>query len=434
MRKSSDNIYSCSNCGYESLRWLGQCPNCNEWNTFEEIDNSINMNEVLGSEVEIYSLKDIKNKSVPSETSGFKELDRVLGGSLVNGSVILISGEPGIGKSTLLLQVLAKKKNSFYISAEESLQQIGLRAKRLGLDKNDKLQIVNSFEINSVIDSIKKYNPELVVIDSIQTIYSKDVRGLPGGVAQIKAVASKLIKFAKAHGVTMFIVGQVTKDGSVAGPKLLEHLVDVVLELEGDSKFDYRILRCFKNRFGPTNEIGVFEMTEKGMQEVESPSLYFLQSDDESRVGVCPGVLLDGNRLIIIELQSLSTTTFFPLPRRVAEGVSKTKLEVLTAIIAKYTKFNISNKDIYVNIAGGLRSQDSMLDLSIVLSIISSLTGKELEKNMVSFGEVTLTGQIRYTKKLKMINKECKRLGYTTFNEKYPNIKNIKQLFLLFNK
>lgn len=428
------SVYVCNNCAYETSRWLGQCPSCREWNTFEETSVNIPLKAMGAKQINVQRLVDIKHDDLTRISSGFTEFDRVLGGGMVPAEVILISGEPGIGKSTLLLQVLAKRQKSLYISAEESLQQVALRGRRLNIPDDSDLQIVNAFEINAIMQKVAELQPEIIVVDSIQTVYSDSVRGLPGGVSQIKSVASELIKFAKEQGIILFIVGQVTKEGSVAGPKLLEHLVDVVLEIEGDSKLDYRVLRCFKNRFGPTNEIGIFEMTEIGLEEVNNPSIYFTQTGAENRVGVCPGVIMEGNRLIIVELQALTTRTFFPLPRRVAEGISKTRLEVLAAILAKYTKYDLGDKDVYVNIAGGLRAQESMLDLAVALAMISSHSGIELPKNLVAFGEVTLTGQIRVSKRAEQIRKECKRLGYKTFKEQYPQITNVNQLFLLFKK
>jgi len=431
MTKSA-SVFVCNNCSYESTKWLGQCPSCHEWNTFEQTDTAISYTDLGGAQVTVKNLKNFTEESFTRISSGFAELDRVLGGGLVEAEVLLISGEPGIGKSTLLLQVLANVPKALYVSAEESLQQVALRGKRLKLPESDELNILSGFEINSIIKKIKELNPQIVVIDSIQTVYSEEVRGLPGGIAQIKAVAAKLIKFAKEQGIVMFLVGQVTKEGSVAGPKLLEHLVDVVLELQGDNKLDYRVLRCLKNRFGPTSEIGIFEMAETGLQEVKNPALYFVENLKEQRVGVCPGVIMEGNRVIMVELQALSSRTFFPLPRRVAEGISKTRLEVLTAIIAKYTKYDVYEKDIYVTIAGGLRAQESMLDLPVVLAVLSSLTNVPLPADLVAFGEVTLTGQIRLNKRAGQVEKECRRLGYKTFQKAFPSIKNISQLFLIF--
>lgn len=412
---------------------MGQCPNCREWNTFDETDPLVTFKDIGGAKVSLKHLKDIPDdESQVRFSSGFSEFDRVLGGGLVPSGVVLISGEPGIGKSTLLMQVIAHLDRSVYVSAEESLGQVALRGKRLGLGDAQGLDILSGYEVTSILNKIKELQPKIVVIDSIQTVYSEEVRGLPGGVAQIKAVSSKLIKFAKEEGIILFLVGQVTKEGGVAGPKLLEHLVDVVLDIEGDQKLDYRILRCLKNRFGPTNEIGVFEMGEKGMQEVTNPSLYFLESKTEQKVGVCPGVITEGNRLMLIEMQALTTRTFFPLPKRVSEGISRTRLEVLSAIIGKYTKYDLSQQDVYLNIAGGLKAQDSMLDLSAVLAIVSSLTEKAIPDGIVAFGEVSLTGQIRLSKRAVLMEKECKRMGYTSFHKKYPHIRSVGQLFLFF--
>lgn len=433
MSKSS-TAFICNSCAYESSRWLGQCPSCREWNSFEEVAAESPLKAITkrNGALVVKRISEVADETYQRIPTGFSELDRVLGGGLVPAQVLLISGEPGIGKSTLLLQMLAAQKKALYISAEESLQQIALRGKRLKLEKVEDLQIINAYEINGIIEKIAELNPGIVVIDSIQTVYADDVRGLPGGMAQIKSVASRLIKFAKEQGIILIIVGQVTKEGVVAGPKLLEHLVDVVLELEGDSKLDYRILRCLKNRFGPTNEIGIFEMGELGMIEVKNPSLYFVTSAKGDKIGVCPGVIMEGNRLIIVELQALTTRTFFPLPRRVAEGISKTRLEVLSAVIAKYTKFDLSDQDVYVNIAGGLRAQEAMLDLPAVLAVISSRTSKPLPDNLVAFGEVSLTGQIRVSKRIAQVEKECHRLGFKSFQEMFPNIKSVSQLFLLF--
>ncbi len=435
MSKSS-KIYVCNNCSYESAKWLGQCPSCKDWNTFDETDPIISFSSMTSSKLTIKKLKDVSDDEARlRHSTGFGEFDRVLGGGMVPSGVILISGEPGIGKSTLLMQVISYMKNALYVSAEESIQQVALRGKRLKLGSMDDLQILSGYEVNGIIEKIKEVKPSIVVVDSIQTVYADEVRGLPGGVAQIKAVSSKLIKFAKEAGIILFLVGQVTKEGSVAGPKLLEHLVDVVLELQGDQKLDFRILRCLKNRFGPTNEIGIFEMVESGLQEVINPSIYFLDREKGvERVGVCPAVIQEGIRLMLVEMQALTSRTLFALPKRVAEGFSRTKLEVLTAVLAKFTKYNLQDQDVYINIAGGLRSADSMLDLPIVLAIISSYANKPLPHDLVAFGEVSLTGQIRISKRAEQMEKECKRLGYTSFHKKFPNIKHVSQLYLFFKE
>ena len=347
---------------------------------------------------------------------------------MVPSEVVLISGEPGIGKSTLLLQLLERHPDAVYVSAEESIEQIGLRYKRIFPKSKSELQLLSCFDIETIFSKLDELKPKYMVIDSIQTVYSTEARGLPGGVSQIKTVASKLVNYAKAYGVTMFIVGQITKEGDIAGPKLLEHLVDVVLRLEGDDKFDFRVLRCFKNRFGPTAEVGLFEMTERGMEEVKNPALYFLRDVNDDRVGVCPGIINEGNRTIIVEVQALTVKSYFSMPKRVTEGITKSRLELITAIIAKYTKFRINEFDIYLSIAGGIKSYDPMLDLAIANAIISSLIDKPLSREVIAFGEIALTGQIRFNKQKERIEKEIKRLGYSAYNVKYPRIKYISDL------
>jgi DNA repair protein RadA/Sms len=429
-----ETLFVCNNCSYESAKWLGQCPSCRSWNTFEEIEPKLEIKNTLLRSYKITKTRDIQDKSLIRLPSGFSEIDRILGGGLVSSEVVLISGEPGIGKSTLLLQLLEAQKKAVYISAEESIEQVGMRFKRIFPRSEGDLDLLSCFDLETVLTKLDELKPGFVVIDSIQTIYSNEARGLPGGVSQIKAVASRLVNYAKANDVVMFIVGQITKQGDVAGPKLLEHLVDVVLQLEGDDKFDFRVLRCYKNRFGPTAEVGLFEMTEKGMQEVANPALYFLRDVNDDRVGVCPGIINEGNRIIIVEVQALTVRSYLPIPKRVTEGITKSRLELICAIIAKYTKLKINEFDIYLNIAGGIKSYDPMLDLAIANAIISSLLDKPLKREVVAFGEVALTGQIRFNKQKERIEKEIKRLGYIPYNEKYPKIKYIADLENLVSK
>ena len=423
----------CNNCSYETTKWLGQCPNCHQWNTFEEIEPEIKFNEIGGAKVELGSFKTLYKEKVERIGTGFSEFDRVMGGGLVQGEVILISGEPGIGKSTFLLQILANINNSLYISAEESLQQVLMRAQRLQINETNKINFLSGFEVTAILNKVKELKPKVVVVDSIQTVYEENVRGLPGGVSQIKSVSARLIKFAKENNIILFLVGQVTKEGSVAGPKLLEHLVDTVLEIVGEEKMDFRIIRCLKNRFGRTDEIGLFEMTETGLKEILNPSIYFIEENNTDRVGVCLGTILEGNRVIIVEIQALSVKTFYPLPKRVTQGISKSRLEVLAAIISKYTKFNLSDKDLYVNIASGLAVKDTMLDLPIVLALISSLLNKPIKHNFVALGEVSLTGEIRINKRAERIEKEAVRLGYKLFAKLYPGVKHISQIHKIFS-
>jgi DNA repair protein RadA/Sms len=388
----------------------------------------------IASSIRVEKLKDVKKHTLVRMQTGFAEIDRVLGGGVVPAEVMLISGEPGIGKSTLLLQLLANQEKAAYVSAEESIEQVAMRGQRIISKKMGDLNIISSFEIGTILNKLEELKPKFVVIDSIQTVYSSETRGLPGGIAQIKSVASKLVNYAKENGIIMFIVGQITKEGSFAGPKLLEHLVDVVMQLEGDEKFDYRILRCSKNRYGPTDEVGVFEMNQRGMEEVKNPALYFLDEKTTKRMGVCPGIVLEGNRLMIVEMQALTVKTYFAMPKRVSEGVNKSRLELITAIINKYTKFNLNDSDVFISIAGGLRVQDPLLDIPIALALISSLKEVPISNNLVAFGELSLTGQIRHSKRKDSLEKEIKRLGYQSYLQKYPSLTHISQIGQIFEK
>ncbi|KXK26711.1 MAG: hypothetical protein TR69_WS6001000725 [candidate division WS6 bacterium OLB20] len=351
--------------------------------------------------------------------TGMEELDRVLGGGVVPAEVMLVSGDPGIGKSTLLLQLTAAMaeagKTSVYVSAEESAGQVGMRAKRILKGKADNLHIVSAFEINAILQKLSELKPDLVVMDSIQTLYSHDSSSLPGSVAQIRMVASKLVTYAKQQGVATVIVGHITKQGTVAGPKLLEHLVDAVLQMEGDEKRGFRLLRSLKNRFGSTQEVGIFEMTEAGMVDVPDPSKYFIEDGTKPRTGVCPGVIMEGNRALVVEVQALLVNTPYSLPKRVAEGISKSRLELLSAIVSKYAKVDLGSKDIYVNIAGGIRIKDPAIDLAVIMAILSSLKSKAVPKSTVAFGEVALTGEVRKAVRDEQRRNEVTRLGYAPF-------------------
>jgi len=423
-----EKLFICNNCAYESNRWLGQCPNCRKWNSLEEIEPKLEINNTQLRSLRIAKTASIKKESMVRISTGFGELDRILGGGMVPSEVVLISGEPGIGKSTLLLQLLESQQHGVYISAEESIEQIGMRFNRIYPNSKTDMELISCFDLETIIAKLNEIKPKFLVVDSIQTVYSQEARGLPGGVSQIKTVASKLVNYAKANGIITFIVGQITKEGDVAGPKLLEHLVDVVMQLEGDERFDFRVLRCYKNRFGPTTEVGLFEMGENGMQEVKNPSLYFLREVNDDRVGVCPGIINEGNRIIIVEVQALTVKSYFSIPKRVTEGITKSRLELISAIISKYTKFRINEYDVFLNIAGGIKSYDPMLDMAIANAIISSLLEKPLKRDIIAFGEVALTGQIRFNKQKERIEKEIKRLGYSAYHIKYPRIKYISDL------
>lgn len=430
----SNIAYICTNCAYESTKWLGQCPECQEWSTMETGSRDVAEALKASEDFKLTKLSAVKKRNLERLPTGFEEFDRVLGGGLVTGEVILISGEPGIGKSTLLLQMLERinaKTNAVYISAEESIDQIALRADRvLGAKKGD-LDIITGFEVNTILNAVTEHKYKFIIIDSIQTIHSEDARGLPGGLAQMKAVASRLVKYAKQNGVTMVLVGQITKQGTVAGPKLVEHLVDAVIQLEGDEKHGFRILRSLKNRYGSVNEVGLFEMADKGMVEVSDPSYYFKQEGDVS-VGVCPASILEGNRVLVMEVQALTVATPFSLPKRVAEGISKSKLELLCAIISKYTRVNLSDKDVYINVAGGLKVKDPALDLAVALAILSSALGKNVPKKLVVSGEVSLTGVIRVGSREEIRSKEVERLGYKTFKSTFGSITTVRKLHQIF--
>lgn len=418
MAKTSQTAYVCSNCGFETKKWLGQCPQCLEWSTFEESNISITDTLKKTSKVEILEASKLGSGFLKRITTGISEFDRVLGGGLVDSQVVLVSGEPGIGKSTILLQVLERLVNqdisSLYVSAEESAQQVAFRARRLFGEKNLKgIDILSTNDIDSIIGEIKQRKVEFAIIDSIQTVFTGDVRGLPGGVAQIKAVSSKLISFAKEHGVTLIVVGQVTKEGTVAGPKLLEHLVDSVLEFEGDEKRGLRVLRCLKNRYGSVNEVGLFMMEEKGLVEIEDPTKLFVSADDGKNTdGVCKAAMIEGNRVLTFEIQALVVDSPYSLPKRVAEGIARSRLELLTAILSKHGGLNLASKDVYVNVSQGFKVKDPSSDLAVIAAIYSSAKKMPISQKNVACGEVSLSGLLQLPPRYNLIEKEVHRLGY----------------------
>ncbi len=442
MAKSS-NVYVCSNCAYESPKWAGQCPSCGEWGTLvEEIRETSKSSRRGAQSAEIRQLSDVKSLETKRISTGFSEFDRVLGGiegeqGFVSGEVILLSGEPGIGKSTLLLQVISnlskRGEKVLYVSAEESAEQIFVRAKRIlgGEMEKTKIPMINSADIDSILDSLEKEKPKFVVIDSIQTVFTNEIRSLPGGTSQVKETASRITTFAKKNNVTVIIVGHVTKEGVVAGPKLLEHLVDAVVNLEGESNSGYRILRTGKNRFGSTNEVGVFEMQDKGLVDVTNVSKLFIGEHGKDAVGVCTSAITEGNRILLVEVQALTNTTPFALPKRVSEGISNARLQLLCAILSRHAGINLSDKDVYVNIAGGLKVKEPAIDLAVCLAIASSAKNKALKPDSIAFGEVSLTGDIRPVSRMDDRTKEAKRLGYKNFyvpDEKNRHIRSIVNL------
>ena len=416
--KKIKTAFFCQNCGHQSPKWLGKCPSCDEWNRFAEeeiraIDPAgpagIQFNEAPLPIDEIVA--DEKERM----TTGISEMDRVLGGGIVNGSVTLVGGDPGIGKSTLLLQVvnnLAEKDlKILYISGEESAKQIKLRGKRIGASSKN-LFVLVEIDLDSIVKHIKEISPRAVVIDSIQTMYSPVLTSAPGSVGQVRESSGRLILLAKKTGIPIFLVGHVTKDGSIAGPKVLEHMVDTVLYFEGDSSHAYRIIRAMKNRFGPTNEIGVFEMRNNGLNEVANPSAFFLTERPEGAPGSVVVPSIEGTRPILIEIQSLVNPTNFGMPRRTTIGVDHNRVALLAAVMDKVCGFRLSGHDIFINVAGGMKVDEPAVDLGIVASMASSFLDKPIDKGTVVFGEVGLAGEVRGISQMDIRIKEAARMGF----------------------
>ena len=416
--KKIKTAFFCQNCGHQSPKWLGKCPSCEEWNRFAEeeiraIDPAgpagIQFNEAPLPIDEIVA--DEKERM----TTGIAEMDRVLGGGIVNGSVTLVGGDPGIGKSTLLLQVvqnLAEKDlKILYISGEESAKQIKLRGRRLGASSKN-LFVLVEIDLDSIVKHINEISPKVVVIDSIQTMYSPVLTSAPGSVGQVRESSGRLILLAKKTGIPIFLVGHVTKDGSIAGPKVLEHMVDTVLYFEGDSSHAYRIIRAMKNRFGPTNEIGVFEMRNNGLNEVANPSAFFLTERPEGEPGSVVTPSIEGTRPILIEIQSLVNPTNFGMPRRTTIGVDHNRVALLAAVLDKVCGFRLNAHDIFINVAGGMKVDEPAVDLGIVASMASSFLNKPIDKGTVVFGEVGLAGEVRGISQMDIRIKEAARMGF----------------------
>lgn len=421
MAKAKKSIYFCQNCGHEESKWLGQCPMCKEWNTFVEekvITSSVSASVKTDRDIEkkIVALSQVNTDEQKRFQTGMKELDRVLGGGIVPGSLVLVGGDPGIGKSTLLLQVcqkLAKERQVLYISGEESLVQIKLRANRMG-DFSDNMKLFCETNLGTIRDVIEKKQPEFVVIDSIQTMYSEEVASAPGSVSQVRESTNVFMQLAKGLGITIFIVGHVTKEGTVAGPRVLEHMVDTVLYFEGDRHASYRILRGVKNRFGSTNEIGVFEMRQNGLVEVENPSEYMLSGKPENASGSVVACSIEGTRPLLIEIQALVCDTNFGMPRRTATGTDYNRVNLLMAVLEKRIGLHLANCDAYVNIAGGIRMNEPAIDLGIVMAIVSSYKNRPVDERMIVFGEVGLSGEVRAVNMPEQRVAEAKKLGFET--------------------
>ena len=393
MAKVPVSIFVCNNCGYESPKWLGKCPACNEWNTFVEekaVKNGQTKKVSIKKAAEVTSLNTIEKKEIVRIKSGFDELDRVLGGGFVKGSLVLVGGEPGIGKSTLILQICNKNKGEgkvLYVSGEESAEQIKIRADRLNI-KNDNIMFLGETDINVIESTIEEMKPKLVIIDSIQTMYSDEITSAPGSVSQVREITAKIMKICKMQNITTIIIGHVTKDGNIAGPRVLEHMVDTVLYLEGERYFSYRILRGVKNRFGSTNEIGMFEMRGGGMCEITNPSSVLISEREEKVSGSVIVASLEGTRPMLVEVQALTSPTVFGLPRRTANGIDYNRLTLLMAVLEKKAGLNLGSQDVYVNVVGGIKINEPAIDLGVVLSVASSYKNIPINDDVVVFGEV----------------------------------------------
>ncbi len=432
MAKGKSTVFFCQNCGNESSKWMGQCPACHEWNTFveEALDKKEIKSRKAVSDVKVSLLNEVVETDATRTSTGMKELDRVLGGGLVKGSLILVGGDPGIGKSTLLLQVCKnvcdKGLKMLYISGEESMQQIKLRANRMG-KFNENLSLLCETSLSVVKAVIEKEKPDMVVIDSVQTMYDEDVSSAPGSVTQVRQATSVFMQIAKGLGITVFIVGHVTKEGVVAGPRVLEHMVDTVLYFEGERHGTYRILRGVKNRFGSTNEIGVFEMCESGLAEVENPSQYMLEGKPHNASGSVVACSMEGTRPILLEVQALVCATNFNIPRRTANGVDFNRVNLLMAVLEKRLGLHLSTYDAYVNIAGGLKMNEPALDLAIVLALASSYKNRPVDEGLICFGEVGLSGEVRSVSQAQQRINEAKKLGFTTIVLPKVCLKNIQK-------
>ena len=419
MAKGKKSVFFCQSCGHEENKWLGQCPMCKEWNTFVEEVAVVAKSSTVKSvgEAEVVSLNSVETNQEDRINTHIKELDRVLGGGIVPGSLVLVGGDPGIGKSTLLLQVCQKlcedRRSVLYISGEESLKQIKLRANRMG-KFTEELLVLCETNLDTIKTVIEKKRPQLVVIDSIQTMYSEEVSSAPGSVSQVRESTNVFMQLAKGLGITIFIVGHVTKEGTVAGPRVLEHMVDTVLYFEGDRHASYRILRGVKNRFGSTNEIGVFEMRQNGLVEVENPSEYMLSGRPEDSTGSVVACSMEGTRPILMEIQALVCNSNFGMPRRTAAGTDFNRVNLLMAVLEKRAGLQLANQDAYVNIAGGIRISEPAIDLGIVMAIVSSYKNKAVDPKTIVFGEVGLSGEVRAVNMPEQRVAEAKKLGFHT--------------------
>lgn len=432
---ASNTVFFCKECGYESAKWLGKCPGCNSWNSFvEEKINKKNTSKTTCSHLSTFSktstVKKLKDIIVTKEirlNTGYEELNRVFGGGIVEGSLNLIGGEPGIGKSTLIMQVcsnLASIGKVLYVSGEESETQVKLRADRLKVS-SDNILFFNETSIDIIENKIEEINPKICIIDSIQTMYDEEISSTPGSVSQVKEVTARLMYLAKKQNLTMIVIGHVTKDGVIAGPRILEHMVDTVIYIEGERFLSHRIVRGVKNRFGSTNEIGIFDMKDEGMIEVSNMSDIFLTKSDKNLPGTAVVATVEGTSTILMEVQALTTHSYYNMPRRVANGIDLNRLNMLIAVLEKRCSLNLSSQDIYVNVIGGMKVDEPAVDLSVAMAIVSSYKNIVIDSKTVFLGEIGLTGEIRNITNFEKRIKEISKLGY---NKIYTNKKQIDSL------
>lgn len=434
----SKSVYVCQNCGAKRAKWEGRCSDCNAWNSFVEekvgperkgwVEKRTPSGGTVATAMDVYNLIDTPSLDSGQRIStGMSEVDRVLGGGLVRGSYILLGGDPGIGKSTIVMQIagaLAKEKAKvLYISAEESVQQTALRARRLGLT-NERVDLAAESSLDAIVETALSIQPDVLIVDSIQTVFTSDVESAPGSVSQVRECAARLLSLAKQKSVTVIIIGHVTKDGSLAGPRVLEHMVDTVLAFEGDQHQQFRLLRALKNRFGATNELGVFQMTGEGLNQVPNPSELFLEERREDRYGSAVFAAMEGSRPLLCEIQALSTSSPLPSPRRTSLGVDVNRVHMLAAVLDKYTSLSLSNRDLYTNVVGGLKVSEPAVDLALVAALISSDRQVPLPSGACFFGEVGLTGEVRGANLAVERVKEAAKLGFKRIylpasNERY---------------
>ncbi len=429
------SVFVCNECGYESPKWLGKCPACNSWNTFFEQKIVESKSTATGKSVKEKAcpqiLDDVVGKNELRVDTGIAELNRVLGGGLVGGSLVLLGGEPGIGKSTLILELCDKitgEGKVLYVSGEESAEQIKLRADRLGI-KNSNIMFLGETDIDVIEETILAMNPKLVIIDSIQTMYSEEITSAAGTVSQVREITARIMRICKGHKITTIIIGHVTKDGNIAGPRVLEHMVDTVLYLEGERYFSYRVLRSVKNRFGSTNEIGMFEMRNEGMVEIKNPSQILISDREDNPPGSVIVASMEGTRPLLIELQALTTPSVYGLPRRAANGIDYNRLTMLIAVLEKKANLPLGTQDVYLNVVSGIRLVEPAVDLGIVLVITSIFKNIAIPKDIVVIGEVGLTGEIRAVNMIDKRIKEAEKMGFRTCIIPESNKKLLKEKY-----